>query len=282
MTGLGTTHKTGDERYRHSCAVALAFLARQMKEKDGIVDARGTHGDLNSHALATMVTCDLYGFTKDADLKAVSAGCLKYLVQQQDPKTGGWPRAAGEQPSLATHLWPVLALLSGKMADLDGVSKAEERAMAFIDTQRIGRGPYYADAQKKKSQLATARALACQFILSSKKPAPLGAAVVEYLTGNDRPKHDAEYDYMVTMLLYHHQGATWVKWNQAMKKRAIGSQQKAGPQAGSWYDPKDRLVKQGGQLHQTLMRVRALSVYYHLLPFYFFEQDEEEKDKKSK
>jgi hypothetical protein len=270
LLGSGNTHQKGRDDLHLATEKGLAFLGRQMKLDGKAVDARGPHGDINAHAFSTLVLCQLYLNSEDADLKAVSAGCVQFLLQQQDPKTGGWPRKPGERPTLATHVWTVLALQCGQWAKLADADKAREHAEAFLAAQRFQGGAYYADAKGKKSALATAQALVCQAALGKLVKGQLGVAGVEYLAGKDRPQHDAEYDFLVTLLLFHQSSDAWRKWNELQLKQVIGSQQKTGLQSGSWYDVQERQAKQRGQLYQTTMRVLCLEVYYRWMPIHGF------------
>jgi hypothetical protein len=250
--------------------------------KNGAVDARGKHGDINAHTMATLVLCQLYLLTGDPDLKAISTACLKHLVQQQDAKTGGWPRKPGETPTLATHVWPVLALQCGRWAKLADVSKSQKLAWEFLNARRFKGGLYYTDAEGHKSPLATARAVLCRSYFSENLEGRAGAEVAKYLVGKDRPLHDAEYDFLVTLILYHRNGAVWSAWDKKQKAQLIPAQQQNGLRRGSWYDAKDRQAKKRGQLYQTAMRAMSLEVYYRLLPIYGHGRDDEEKEGKKK
>jgi hypothetical protein len=273
LMGDGNTHKKG--RYEAIVKKGLEFLRGEMKPRDGTVDARGAHGDLNAHALSTLVLCQLYEMTNDADLKAKVVGCLAHLIKQQDPKTGGWARAPNEPPTLDAHYWPVMAIYSGQQAKLVEAGKAQRLAAIFLDALRLDGGPFYVDANGKKSALATAQALICRLYLGERLSSTATVRGAKYLLDKGPVNHDAAYNFLVRLLLYHHQGEAWNTWNAAHRGRLLAGQQQTGLQAGSWYDAQDRGAKQGGQLYQTTLHMMSLELYYRHLPFYALTWQEE-------
>src|SRR5690606_14194651 len=85
--GAGHTHKQG--AYRGVVQKGFAALLK-MQDKDGNFFQQGPrHHRLYSHAQATIAICELYGMTKDENLREPAERALEYCVRTQAPQ-GGW------------------------------------------------------------------------------------------------------------------------------------------------------------------------------------------------
>ena len=47
-----------------------------------------------SHALGTMVLCEVYEMTADRKIGAAAQQAINFLIAAQDKKTGGWTQQA--------------------------------------------------------------------------------------------------------------------------------------------------------------------------------------------
>jgi hypothetical protein len=79
------------------------------------------------------------------------------------------------------------------------------------------------------------------------------------------------YLYYATQVMHHFGGSDWKSWNEAMRSYLVQSQEKAGPNAGSWSSVGDAHGAAGGRLMMTSLSLLTLEVYYRHLPLYYRE-----------
>jgi hypothetical protein len=76
------------------------------------------------------------------------------------------------------------------------------------------------------------------------------------------------YWYYATQVCHHMDGDDWDRWNRVLRLEIPNSQEKTGPEAGSWSPTGDRWGQQAGRLYQTCLSIYMLEVYYRHLPIY--------------
>jgi hypothetical protein len=98
---------------------------------------------------------------------------------------------------------------------------------------------------------------------------PAGNEAGDYLLAElpGRGEKNLYYWYYATLAMYQLQGAHWQRWNNAMQKTLVESQQKQGSLAGSW-DADTVWGGYGGRVYSTAMATLCLEVYYRFLPLY--------------
>src|SRR5262245_1274699 len=70
------------------------------------------------HGLATIALCEAYGLTADPNLKRSAQSAINFIVQAQDPVSGGWRDRPREGGATSVFGWQVMALKAGQMAGL--------------------------------------------------------------------------------------------------------------------------------------------------------------------
>jgi hypothetical protein len=77
------------------------------------------------------------------------------------------------------------------------------------------------------------------------------------------------YYYYATQVMHHFGGQAWKEWNDPMREILIKTQEKSGPDDGSWNSKGDAHGAVGGRLMHTSLCLLTLEVYYRHLPLYY-------------
>ena len=116
--GAGVTHnRAPDEpselaKYKPVVQNALTFLAKQQVRGKDAKDKQDGSLDKNmyAHTLGTIAFCEAYGLSADERLKVNAQLALKYLLQAQHAKGGGWRYGAGQEGDMSVTGWVILAI----------------------------------------------------------------------------------------------------------------------------------------------------------------------------
>jgi hypothetical protein len=73
--------------------------------------------------------------------------------------------------------------------------------------------------------------------------------------------------YYATQVMHHYGGPSWYCWNAWMREHLVQTQERDGPEAGSWY-LRGRHDNSAGRLYCTAMATMTLEVYYRYSPIY--------------
>ena len=98
-----------------------------------------------------------------------------------------------------------------------------------------------------------------------------GDYVLGELPGDGKPNY--YYWYYATLATYQLQGEHWRRWNDALQRTLLDSQETAGAAAGSW-SPESVWGGYGGRVYTTALAALCLEVYYRYLPLYVEELPE--------
>lgn len=271
--GSGSTHLDGE--YASVVKKGKDALLR-MQDGDGSFFATQglvNHHQLYSQAQATIAICELYGMTKDPELREPAQRALDYSVSIQatsDRGGGGWRYDPGQGVDTSVTGWFVMALQSGRMAQLDVSQEALDQVSEFLDsvtTDGVRHG--YRPGEDPRISM-TAEALLCrQYLGWSHSDGRLLAGVQRI---NDNPINWEEphvyYWYYATQVVHHMGGEAWETWNRTMRKTVPKAQVKTGRERGSWSPAGDLFGARGGRLYMTCFCVYMLEVYYRHLPIY--------------
>ncbi|MEM7314027.1 MAG: prenyltransferase/squalene oxidase repeat-containing protein, partial [Planctomycetota bacterium] len=129
--GAGTTHQKG--RYNKEVAKGWRFMLKEQA-KDGSFFKRvaAPNHRFYTHAQATIAICELYGMTRDPELREPAQKAIDYLCDMQDA-AGGWRYYPKQGSDLSVTGWVLMALQSGRMAGLIVPSPVFERISKFLD-----------------------------------------------------------------------------------------------------------------------------------------------------
>lgn len=280
--GNGNTHQSGE--YRDAVKQATEWMVRQQgrngafgqaslrsRRGNGLQGGFPDHHQMYSQAQATIAICELYAMTGDSWLRAPAQRALDFAVESQHA-LGGWrykPREAGDTSVTG---WFVMALESGRAADLDVSDDALRKVGYFLDSVQHYNGAAYGyQPSSSPSRAMTAEGMLCRQYLGWQRESPEMIRCVNSLVEDynfDIDDQEFYYWYYATQVLHHFGGSPWRDWNGIMRQQLPADQVVAGPEAGSWAPQKSRWGSQAGRLYTTCMAIYCLEVYYRHMPLY--------------
>lgn len=276
--GGGHTHHKGD--YTAQVKGGLEALAKRGRLTPEGFDLRGDlaeghrHAAFYAHGIATIALCEAVALTRDPRYRPLAQGAVNFIINNQDPKGGGWryePRQAGDTSVVG---WQVMALKSGQNARLKVPPLAFKGAELFLNSVQSAGGSQYAYQDPKAPTPAmTSVGLLCRMYLGWDRHTKALQEGIAYLDRTKPLSDNMYYNYYATQVLHHWGGEEWIRWNEVMRDRLVVTQHQraAGHLAGSW-DVADHHGGAGGRLYMTCLAVMTLEVYYRHLPLYQREQ----------
>lgn len=278
--GNGHTHQAG--AHREAVSKGLKALLK-MQDSDGNFFHEGISGHrLYSQAMATIVVCELYGMTKDVEVKKAAERALNYAakIQADDGQGGGgWRYQPGQDVDTSVTGWFVMAYQSGRMAGLDSHFQTLQRVSEYLNhVEKLERDfngavadiDYFYRINEEPKLSMTAEALLCRQYLGWDRQDPRLQTGVKKILAHpinwDEPNF--YYWYYATQVMHHMGGSDWHQWNQVMREVLPKAQEQGGRERGSWSPNGDQYGYQGGRLYATCFCVFMLESYYRHLPVY--------------
>jgi len=272
--GHGSTHKSGQfqKTVERGKKALLAF-----QQKDGNFfnqNAGRPHNWLYTHAQCTMAICELYGMTGDRTLRKPAELAVKFCVESQDPKLGGWRYSPRTDSDTSVTGWMVTALQSARDAGLEVPNDSLGKVSKYLDDATSDGSRYGYQAGMESTVSMTAAAISCRQLLGWKSDDPRLVEGAEVLLKHlpQSGDRDVYYWYYGTQAMRRMEGKYWAAWNAAFATMLSEHQEKNGQEIGSW-DPLGRSpdrwasLGQGGRLYVTCMSIYMLEAYYrHLTP----------------
>jgi hypothetical protein len=270
----GKTHKPSkDNPYDKPVEKGLNFLLRRQDKKTGFMGDKGAHHSSYGHGLASIVLCEAYGLTQDANLRRPAQMALNYIIGAQHEQ-GGWRYRAGEAGDLSVSGWMIMALKSGLMAGLDVPAISLRKAQNFLEASCNTANEGYAYTPGAGSTpTMTAVGLLCRQYLQSWGPQNLRMikSVDNYIKTTPPTTRNCYYYYYATQVMHHFGGEAWKNWNNQMRDHLVKTQDNDSnsPMFGSWATGGDAWASSGGRLMVTSLNLLTLEVYYRYLPLYY-------------
>ena len=272
----GQTHKDG--QYRKSVAAGLEFLTSIGVTAPAGYDLRGVLNKADDdedpnyayyvHGAATLALCEAYGMTKDRKLKPYAEGAVKFLVNSQDPRGGGWRYNPQQPGSTSATAIQVMALKAAEKAGIKIPDVTWKGVTYYLDSVAVdGEGRYGYEVQKKSYAISvTSMAMLSRMYLGkTRDDNDLRAGVA--LIDKRGPYDNLYYNYFATQVMKNWGGAEWDRWNGRLRDDLIAWQGVDGDEKGSWA-PRDRddYSRAGGRLLTTCLATLTLEVYYRYRP----------------
>jgi hypothetical protein len=272
----GETHKGSEETHFYTKQVerGIRFLIAEQKP-DG--DLRGG-GNMYTHALATIALCEDFGMTSDPLLKEPCEKAVKFLVNAQDKRGGGWRYAPGSPGDLSVTAWVLQALKSGQMAGMMVPRETLTAATKFLDSVALpndtgfGYMVHQPGHWEPAPATMTAAGILCrQYLQGNQKPRNVATpAALDRLTAAPPSSalRNMYYYYYATFALFNVGDEHWKTWNPKMRDLLVGSQARGDDLTlkGSWEPQGKQFQGYGGRLMTTSLALLTLEVYYRHLP----------------
>ena len=275
LLGAGYIHTV---KCRHQDAVrrGIEALVQHQQPNGDLFTGPPGMAYMYSHAIATMALCEAYGISHDSRLKEPARRAMNFIIEAQNPTTGGWRYSPGQAGDTSVFGWQIFALRSGHLAGLT-VPRTTLRGctdylnLAAADTKKI---TYSYQPNREATPVMTAEALVSRQLLGWPRNHPAlikGAGrVAANLESNQ--ERNIYYWYYATQLLHNLKNKDWEQWNPHVREELVKTQVKDDTCArGSW-DPSqprgDHWGQTAGRLFQTSLSILTLEVYYRYLPLY--------------
>lgn len=124
-------------RYREVVRRTEKFVVSHGKE-DGYLTSAGTR--MYSHAFATLFLAEIYGMAANDATKGTLEGAVNLIVDSQN-QHGGWRYNAFDRATdLSVTVCQLQALRAARNIGIRVPIQTIERAMAYVDASRVGRG----------------------------------------------------------------------------------------------------------------------------------------------
>jgi len=267
--GDGHTHKKGE--YADVVERGMKFLVKQQDREGFFAHNARSHEKMYAQAQATIAICELYGMTRDSWLRPHAQKAIDFAEKAQSEQ-GGWRYEPNFDSDTSMTGWYVMALESGRAADLEVNVSVLNKVMHYLDdAASYDDAAYGYQANTPPSSAMTAEGLLCrQYIGWKRDHPPLKRGISALL--QDAPfnmqDRDVYYWYYATQVLHHYGGSPWRRWNDVMKVELPKAQVKTGQESGSWSPQLDRWGKNSGRLYTTCLSLYCLEVYYRHMPLY--------------
>jgi hypothetical protein len=263
--GAGQTHKPAKGQiYSKQIERGLSWLAKKQAQD-------GQMGLGYQHALATIVLCEAYGMTQDANLKKATQRAVDCSVKWQHKAGGGWRYAPGTAGDTSVTAWHIQALKSAQAAGFDIPKEVWTGATKFLDSVGSADGSGYGYTGNQPSPSMTAAGLLCREHLGygRRNPALVKGAQALGKVPPTAAYKNLYYYYYATQTMHNLGGNAWDGWNVKMRDLMIDKQDKGQDhQKGSWDPAGDAFGGQFGRLGTTSLALLILEVYYRHVPLY--------------
>jgi len=285
--GAGHTERVGP--HKDAVKKAVAWL-KSKQAADGAIwdttDDGATHRKIGyPNAIATLAMAEAAAManvkdTRESAQKAIDY-CTKIHQQGQGSDKRGWRYSAGSEGDLSVTGWYIMALKSAKVAGLQVDHAAFDGAIAFLDSMEVketeerngygaSRFKYMAGADHaQSSHRLTAIGTLARLFLGVPRDQVQGS-VEAFVRKGGVPEHGANgekvdlyYWYYGAMCTFQQgpDSAVWKTWSTAMRQELVGTQCKAGDDAGSW-NPAGEYSAEWGRVGQTALSALCMEVYY--------------------
>jgi len=257
-----------------------------IQDDEGCFGTRGSQHFMYNHAIATLAMSEAFWMTRNPRYRKPAQDGLTFLAQARNPYLAWRYSVRGGDNDTSVTGWCVMALKSGRFANLDIDPDAFEGARQWIDrmtdpdTGKVGyllRGGEVARPEgmqdrfpADRSESMTSVGLLTRIFLGEdpceSKPIRDGAALLLRRLPSWNPDDgsiDMYYWYYGTLAMFQVGGEPWKQWNRAMKSAILDHQhpRNSGRRTGSW-DPLDPWGADGGRVYATAMLCTCLEVYY--------------------
>ncbi len=243
-----------------------------------------------SHAIATIALAEAYGMTQDESIRQPVQRALDYIAKVQNPDDGGWGYRLGGRSDTSITGWMVMALQSGRLAELETDPETFEDARRWLEQAQDARqdhlyryNPRGQDTAEWRRSLGrvptpcmTSVGLLMRMYVDWDSVDPRFGEGAGYLLDHlpddaTIETRDTYYWYYASQILKHMGGDAWDTWYQKLHPLLVETQIKEGDMAGSWNPLQpvpDRWGAHGGRIYVTTMNLLSLEVEYRLLPIY--------------
>ena len=231
----GQSHRQG--KFKNVIERGRGYLAGEGRwTDDGAVDLSGDAGDMRAHAWTTLALVQLGDYSKDRDPECLRLAQLAVnFAAEQQVAAGGWRRSPTAGSNMDATGWMLVALMAARRAGLQVDAEIVKRANGFLDSVQSDDGAAYGQSLPGEQPLATALGLLGRsHIAPLENPHHLRG--VKQLSERGPDPRDAEYNFVVTLLMCQRGGEFAKNWHKPIREHVVKTQKKQGDNKGSWQD----------------------------------------------
>lgn len=286
---LGDGHTPSEGTHAKAVAKGVAFLKSIQKTDGDYHDHQelGRQTAFYAHSQATIAMCEAYALTNDPSLKTSCERAVKFLLNSQHPKDGGWryqPQTGESMGDLSVTGWALMALHTARIAKLNVPMDNFERAALFLESVSEQGGSRYKyqpnDPSEKVSAAMTAEGLLCRQWLGWPKDHPPQNDALSFLLSDDnRPtwapgRRNVYAWYYTANALHNVGGPNWEAWYQHTSQLILQNQiAGSGEVGGSWHPNKppgsnEEYASKAGRLYMTALCLLVLESPIRHAPIY--------------
>lgn len=279
----GITHKATPEAprmlagYKPVVEKGLVFLAANQNQARGPGSGSWNAG-IQAQSLATIALCEAYAISRDKKVRPHAQSAVKFLIDTQDPGSGGWRNSEKDGLELSATVWAIMALRAAQMANLPVKARQLEAADNFVRLCAAGpedrlESQYARGPGRDAEPGLTAAALLARLGLGWDREQPQLLAGREYLMVTlppvgRAPLGDLMFFHFATQVLQQFEGVEFDTWNGRLREHLIRTQNTKGDLAGSWDPQGTEDVERGGRMYATALSLLTLQTYYRHLPVF--------------
>ncbi len=264
--GNGQSHRGG--RHKERVLNGLNWLLNQQKANGDLRGNSERSAGMYAHAQGTMLLCEALALSGDSKLTQPAQKAIDFLLKAQHA-SGGWRYRPGDKGDTSVTGWQLAALQAGEAVELSIPAEPLVQSTSFLDTVQDGDASFYAyQSGRQRTNVMTAEALLARIHLGWSVDDPRLQRGVEYLLTDHLPTAETAniyYWYHATQLMHQVGGPAWEKWNPAIQKVLLHSQETTGHTKGSW-SPGGHYDAIGGRLCATALAICTLETYYRHAP----------------
>jgi hypothetical protein len=258
LLGAGHTHLQGEHRV--AVQHGLEFLLSSQRSDGCLAGNAKLFASTYCHGMALLALAETLAISHDQRLKPAVERAVAYTVAAQH-SGGGWRYQPGDVGDMSQFGWQIMALKSADLAGVKTPEVTQQRAARFLAGHSSGRHGGLASyrSRERPSRTMTAEALLCRHLLvesPERETCEEAMAFVSQELPTSGPAN-VYYWYYGTLAMRFSGGEPWQRWNEALQRELLESQQGDG----SW-NPDRVWGGFGGKVYQTSLSALCLEAYY--------------------
>jgi hypothetical protein len=258
---LSQGHVPNQGVYGKEVAKGMRFLLSCTRDDGYLIGTRG--GNMYAHGMATLALAELWGVSRDKNIKPVLKKAVALIVNAQDKREGGWrysPHPSGSDISLT--IMQVMALRAAKNAGVHVKDEVMKKAIGYVKRCYDARSGGFCYQPRSGPGFARTAAGVCVLHLTGEYKWEGMPKAVKYMKDHFNAREHYWYGhYYASHAMHQVGGKDWKDWYARILKEIL-PQQKAD---GAWSGHDGHSA---GPVYQTSIAVIALSVPMNYLPIY--------------
>lgn len=253
----------GRGEYGHVVQKGLDYILTHAQESGLIASQNVSHGPMYGHGFATLFLGELYGMSKDEDLRNALVKAVRLIIKSQNAE-GGWRyQPVPFDADLSVTICQIKALRSARQSGIHVPKQTIDSAIQYVkDCQNPYDGGFRYMIGGGSSAFPRTAAGVASLYYAGVYEGDLIKDGLAYLDrqigrGEDRGGHEYYGHYYCSQAMFIAGGKHWASYFPKIRKRLIDRQNADG----SWDSPH-------GDDYATGMSLIIMQMPYRLLPIF--------------